>query len=377
MLAIIYKLNLGLIMQISIINRIIKVYFTMGKKFGTWISFIFLLLFLLIVRTIVCFFMILDNIFFPSLINRKIKNSITIVGNPRSGTTFLHRYLIKNNIGSGSELWQLIYTSVILQKIINPILPILERFSPTKYHSTEAHKTSLSSIETDDASMLFRFFDGFFLYGFFLTWADENLFDWVDPKKRDKSKRDFNWFESMWKRTLKFHNSDRMIAKLFSVSANCPAYQDKFRDGKILYMVRDPLSVIPSGLSLVTGVLDKKFSFWSMPKDDRQQFIEKLYRALIELLLRFEDDWKNNRIDKTRVMVVRFDRMMSDFEGLMDEILDFIDYNPSDEFIVNIKNTAEEQRAFKSGHKYDLKKFGLTEERIKKDCSSIYTTFLN
>ena len=170
MLAIIYKLNLSLIMRISIINRILKVYFTMGKKFGTWISFVFLLLFLLILRGIVCFFMILDNIFFPSLISKKIKNSITIVGNPRSGTTFLHRYLIKNNIGSGSELWQLIYTSVILQKIIKPILPVLEYFSPTKYHSTEAHKTSLSSIETDDASMLFRFFDGFFLYGFILSW---------------------------------------------------------------------------------------------------------------------------------------------------------------------------------------------------------------
>ncbi len=363
-------------MQISIINRVLKVYFTMGKIFGTWLSFIFLFLFLFIIRIVIGFFMILDNIFFPSLINTRIKNPITIVGNPRSGTTFLHRYLIKNNIGSGSELWQLIYTSVTLQKIIKPILPILERFSPTKYHSTEAHRTSLSSIETDDASMLFRFFDGFFLYGFFLTWSDENLFDWVDPKKRNKSKRDFKWFESMWKRTLKFHSSDRMIAKLFSVSANCPAYQKKFNDGKILYMIRDPLSVIPSGLSLVTGVLDKKFDFWSMPEDQRQKFIEKLYRALIELLLRFEDDWSNNKIDKTKVMIVRFDRMMSDFEGLMDEILNFIDYDSSDQFISNIKKTAEEQRSFKSGHQYDLEKFGLTAERIKQDCSAIYTTFL-
>ena len=111
-------------MKISIINRIIKVYFIMGKNFGTWLSFILLLFTLLILRFIVGFFMILDNIFFPSLIDRKIKNSITIVGNPRSGTTFLHRYLIKNNIGSGSQLWQLIYTSVILQKIIKPILSI-------------------------------------------------------------------------------------------------------------------------------------------------------------------------------------------------------------------------------------------------------------
>ena len=260
---------------------------------------------------------------------------------------------------------------------MKPILPILDRFSPTRYHSTEAHKTSLSSIETDDASMLFRFFDGFFLYGFFLTWSKDNLFDWVDPKVRDNSYRDFNWFESMWKRTLRFHKSDRMIAKLFSVSANCPAFLDKFSDAKILYMVRDPLSVIPSGLSLVTGVLDKSFNFWSMPEEDRQHFIDRLYDALKELLLRFHDDWVNGRIDKSRVMIVKFDSMMSNFDGLMDEILEFVDYDASNDFLEDIKRTADKQKNFKSGHKYDLEKFGLTEKQIKKDCAKIYKTFLS
>ena len=364
-------------MKVTIIKRVITVYLLIGKNFKVWIPSLLLGLIVLALRLIINIFMLLDYILFPSLINKKIKNPIIIVGNPRSGTTFLHRYLIKNNIGSGSQLWQLIYTSITLQKIIKPILPILERFSPTKYHSTEAHKTSLSSIETDDASMLFRFFDGFFLYGFFLTWSKENLFDWVDPKIRDNSNRDFQWFESMWKRTLKFHKSDRMIAKLFSVSANCPAFLNKFNDAKILYMVRDPLSVIPSGLSLVTGVLDKSFNFWSMPKEKRQHFINKLYDALKELLLRFHDDWVNNRIDKDRVMIVRFDRMMSDFDGLMDEILDFVDYDASNEFLNNIKITANQQREFKSGHKYNLEKFGLTEKQIKEDCDVIYKTFLN
>ena len=116
-------------MKVTIFKRIIIVYMTLGKNFGTWISGLFLGLILLILRMIVNVFMLLDYIFFPSLINKKIKNPIIIVGNPRSGTTFLHRYLIKNNIGAGSQLWQLIYTSVTLQKIIRPVLPILEYFS--------------------------------------------------------------------------------------------------------------------------------------------------------------------------------------------------------------------------------------------------------
>ena len=209
-----------------------------------------------------------------------------------------------------------------------------------------------------------------------LTWLEEDLFKWVDPKIRDNSKRDFKWFESMWKRTLIYHNDKRIIAKLFSVSANTPAFLNHFNDAKILYLIRDPLSVLPSGLSLVTGVLDKKFGFWSMPKEKRQHFIDRLYNALKELLLRFHDDWINNRIDKDKVMIIPFTRMMRDFDNLMEEVLLFLEHNPNKEFLENIKQTSIEQKAFKSKHKYDLEKFGLTEEKIKKDCEKIYKTFL-
>ena len=72
-----------------------------------------------------------------------------------------------------------------------------------------------------------------------------------------------------------------------------------------------------------------------------------------------------------------FDRMMSDFEGLMDEILSFVGHDASDELLDKIKETAEGQRNYKSKHKYDLEKFGLSEEKIRKDCAKIYETFLN
>ena len=68
---------------------------------------------------------------------------------------------------------------------------------------------------------------------------------------------------------------------------------------------------------------------------------------------------------------------MNDFDGLMHEVLPFIGHIPSDSFINNIKETADMQRAYKSGHKYDLSKFGITEEQIKDDCEVIYSTFLS
>ena len=363
--------------KIPIIKRIWTAYMTVGKSFGIWFTPIITGSLLLLLRIMVGTGMIFDWIFFRKIRNSQISNPIMIVGNPRSGTTFLHRYLVNSGIGAGTQLWQMIYPSVILQKVIRPFLPILEKISPTRHHSTAAHKTSLTAVETDDASMLFRFFDGFFLYGFIFAWAEEDLFKWFEPDKRNMSKRDFDWFESLWIRVLHSSENDRIIGKLFSLSANLPNFQNKYPDAKVLYMVRDPINVIPSGLSLVTGVLDKRFGFWDLPENKRNLYINRLYKALVELLLRFQSDWVNNRIDRSKVMIVRYDKMMSNFEELMNELLTFVDFSPSSELLKKIKMTEEEQRNYKSKHTYDLQKFGLDESRIRNDCSVIYETFLS
>ena len=357
------------------LKRISRLYIILGKNFNTWLSPVFTAIFIFFLRLFVGIGRFLDQIFYRSL-KDPLTDPIIIVGNPRSGTTFLHRFLIKQSIGNGSQLWQMIYPSIFIQKLVKPLLPILEKISPARHHSTEAHKTSLSSVETDDVSLLFRYLDGFFFYGFFLTFDEENLFHWVDPKLRDTSVRDFAWFESMWKRNLISNKGDRYIGKLFSLSSNLPLFQKKFPDAKILYMVRDPLSVIPSGLSLVTGVLNKRFNFWSLNDEVKNRFIKRLYRALVELLIRFHEDWENGKINKERVFIIRFDRMMSEFDILMDSILDFLKVDKDDELIKEIKITSEKQRQYKSGHKYDLEKFGLTENEIRTDCKKIYDTFL-
>ncbi len=363
--------------KLSKFKRSKTVYLIIAKNFGKWISPIFTGLFINLLFLKVSVFMFLDFLFFKSIRKGKIQSPIIVVGNPRSGTTFLHRYLVKHSFGAGTKLYQLLFPSVILQALIKPLIPLLEKVSPTKHHSTDAHKTSLNSIETDDASLLFRYLDGFFLYGFFLSWSNENLFDWVDPKKRDTSIRDFNWFESIWLRSQLSNSQDRVVGKLFSVSANVPKFLNRFPSAKLIYLIRDPLKVIPSGLSLVTGVLDKKFGFWSLPENRKKHFINNLYNALVQLQIRFHDDWIDNKFDRSKVMIVRFDEMMNDFESVMNDIMNFTDYKKNNDTIKDIIITAKKQREYQSNHKYDLKKFGLSEAQIKNDCKVIYDTFLS
>jgi omega-hydroxy-beta-dihydromenaquinone-9 sulfotransferase len=350
---------------------------TVGRTFGTWVSPIGTFFLLMSLRTLVMTGMAFDSLFVPGLRRSRLQKPIVIVGNPRSGTTFLHRFLVDNNVGAGLRLWEMMWPSLTLRRLIRPLLPRLEALSPARHHSTVAHDTGLTSIETDDASMLFRHFDGFFLYGFIFAFADKDYRKMFEPSGRDTSKRDFAWFERLWRDNSFGHPSHRVVAKLFSVGTRMPRFMESFPDARVLYMVRDPVQVIPSALSLVTGVLDKRFGFWTLPEATRKRYIERLYDAFVLLLRSFHDDWVAGRVPKDRVMLVRFDRLMQDFGGLMNEILTFVGAEKTPELEEEIERVAAEQKKFQSKHKYDANKFGIEEARIRKDCAFVYETFLD
>ncbi len=358
------------------ILRMRLAYGVLRRVFGQWLSPPFVAIALSLLRFSVICGQGLDRLFSGRLRQTELRSPVIIVGNPRTGTTFLQRFLVKNGIGCGQELWRMLYASLVIQFFVRPFLPLLEKISPARHHSTAAHQTSLSSVETDDVSFLFRYFDGFFLYGFFLAFDDEERVDLFDPRLRDTTGRDFTWLEACWKRSLVAHRADRVVAKLFSLSARLPAFQKRFPDAKVLYMARDPLSVIPSAMSLVTGVLDKKFGFWKLDADLRARYLERLYLALVDLMRRFTEDWEAGHIDRDKVFIVRYDRMMADFDGMMAELLQFIGHAPDSELVATIEAQAEKQRAYKSGHAYDLGRFGLDEARIREDCRFLYEGLL-
>jgi hypothetical protein len=311
----------------------------------------------------------LDWLLLPGLRRARVRDAIVIAGNPRSGTTFLHRFLHDHGIGVGRELWQLLYPSRTLQALLRPALPLLERISPARHHSSVAHETSLRSVETDDVSLFFRHLDGFFLFGFLLAFLPEDAEPAFDPRIRDTSARDFRWLRRTWARNP---GDGRVLAKLFSISARMPQFLGEFPDAKILYTVRDPAETIPSTLSLLSSVLDRRFGFWSLAPDIRARYCQRLQRGLITLLRRFDEDRRSGRIPANRVHIVRYERLVGDFEGAMGAILDFVGHRPEPRVIEAIRREAESQRARRSRHAYDAARFGLDPAAIQQECKFLY-----
>ena len=359
------------------IKRLALTYRVIGRTFGSWVSPVFVFLLFVILRVLVAICMVLDYLFFWRLWTKKVDAPVVIVGTPRSGTTFLQRSLVKQGVGAGFELHRMLYPSLLLQALLRPFLPILERLSPARHHVAAAHETSLVSVETDDVSVFFRYLDGFFLYGFFLAWDEEERKSLVDPRLRDTSKRDFSWMESLWRRNLVAKKSDRVVAKLFTLCMRLPAFQDRFPDAKIIYMVRDPVEVVPSTLSLLSGPLQARFGFWDLDEALRARYIERLYQGIIELYRGFCDDWNAGRIRRENVFVCPYVRVNEDYEGLMSELHEFMGVQVSEEALADIRAQSSTQKTRVSKHRYSLEAFGLDGERIRRDCAFVYETFLS
>jgi hypothetical protein len=360
----------------TLLGRMSAAYSVVRRTFGVRILPLFAGWMWANLRIVVAIGMALDPLFFPRLRRQQVKAPIILVGNPRTGTTFLQRFLCDERYGAGMEVYRMLYSSLVIQTLLKPFLPLLEAVAPTRYHKTKAHDTSLTSVETDDVGVLFRYFDGFFLYGFFMAFDEVDHEKQFAPEVRDTSARDFDWLETLWRRSLVAHDHDVVVAKLFSLGTRLPQFLARFPDARILYMARDPLATIPSGMSLVTGVLDNAFGFWNLPEEVKNRWFARLYNGLVELQRRFHDDYVSGRIARDRVFIVRYDRMMSDFDGLMDDMHKFMGVEPTDAQRKAIAEQAEKQRAYQSEHKYNLAKFNLDEEKIRKDCAFFYDTFL-
>ena len=354
------------------IGRISLIYCIIRERFSSSIAPLFTGVLFFMLRILVWIGQSLDKVFFLRLRTIRIERPIVIVGNPRTGSTFLQRFLHKQGVGQGQSVLQQVYPSILLQKILRPLTPILERISPARHHSSLAHQTSLSSIETDDAGLFLRFLDGFFLYGFILTWAEEELTELVDPDIRPTFERDFDWWEQSWKRNLFLNQKKRVLAKSFSLMVNLPDFQKRYPDAKVLVLLRDPLEMIPSALSLVSGVLEKKFQISELSWEHRSRFYQRLSTGLLDLLERFVSLWTEGKLQRDAILLVPYPRLLTDFEGMMTEVLRFTETPVTVSLNEAILSTAETQRAYQSKHQYNLEEFGLDAEDLRQKSAFFY-----
>jgi omega-hydroxy-beta-dihydromenaquinone-9 sulfotransferase len=143
-----------------------------------------------------------------------------------------------------------------------------------------------------------------------------------------------------------------------------------------VYVIRDPVEVIPSGMSLLASVLENGYDVWNRTKvEDQRRWLENLYQASCDMLRYFYEAQSAGKIPERNLCVVRYEDLINDLEPTMERILDFVEVKPSVEFEAEVAAQAERQRGYTSGHQYSPDRFGLDPQRIRHDLGFVYDAY--
>jgi hypothetical protein len=83
----------------NMLYRMLLMWKALSFSFNKKITPLFTIVGFLILNFINSVGLALDHIFFPAIRKKEISKPIVIVGNPRSGTTFMQRFLVNNGLG--------------------------------------------------------------------------------------------------------------------------------------------------------------------------------------------------------------------------------------------------------------------------------------
>lgn len=325
----------------------------------------------------------LDHFLFHRFKKVRIKKPIFIIGNARSGTTFFHRLLCKDqNRYAYFKTYEVFFPSLLFRKIILGLIHCLECLfkgklthwmnkKETKIFSdvNHIHKVSINQAEEEEALFFFAFWsvDLHFLFPFLSKMEDMNQFETL--KESDKNQL-LSYYENCLKRHMTVHGEKKIfLSKNPNSTSKLWEMSNHFPDSRFILLVRNPLEQIPSTLNLFGTVWESISG--PMPCDSPE--FKRLYNINVDMykyMLRALP-----RIDKKRIAIVLYDDLVKDPEKIIKEVYHHFDMDISDDFKAVLSAEKKRHSTYKSTHEYSLEKYNLTPEKIYNDLEDVFTTF--
>ena len=297
---------------------------------------------------------------------------VFLIGAPRTGTTFLQRLLVDLEVGRGLPLGRMLCPSRHLQPLLGPVWPRLDALGLGRFHDPQAHESGLSSVETEDAALLFRFLDGFLAYAFFGAWSP--LASLPDPTDAATIRRDLDWLDGLW-RARRAETGGRIVAKAASFGLRVRDLRARYPTARFICTLRDPVEVLPSVISLVQGAVTRRFPHLAADSGRCRVHTANLYRAVVQLLNRFAEHWCTPGFPREAVLLCPYSGLLHHLEPEVHRIFHHLAIEPSPPVRARLAAQARAQARRRSGHRYSLEQLGLEAAQVRSDCSPFFDTF--
>jgi hypothetical protein len=330
-----------------------------------------------------CIGFMLDEILFRDYRRSEVNQPVFIVGVPRSGTTFMHRLFAKDReMFTSIKSWEILFAPSVTQKKFLMALGAIDRRigSPIRkkiiiweekglQEMNRMHKGSLFLPEEDE-QILIHIFSSFFL-GFAFPFEEAILpFWWFDEKM---PARDRTRIMSFYKRCVQCHmyvfgKGKRFLSKNPAFCSKVRSLNETFPDAKVICMVRTPLEVLPSMLSLfayISGIFMSPIEPYPM-HEALLKVAAYIYRYPIDQLEKWPPE---------RQSVIRYNTLVQNPEQTVLSLYDRFGLNMSPQYRQVLQEEMHRARQYKSSHRYSLEQCGLTREQVVSDYSDIFERF--
>jgi hypothetical protein len=163
-------------------------------------------------------------------------------------------------------------------------------------------------------------------------------------------------------------NGQHYLAKNPNFSPKIQSIWRVFPDAKFIYLVRNPLDVIPSYTSLLNlqwRVLADPFEAWAA-------------RNFVLDMARWWYSYPLQRLAEASpecYAIVRYDDLVSETEDAVLGVYERLGLNVDDRFAQILRDAAERERSYVSRHRYSLEEMGLTREQIVHRFRDVFERF--
>ena len=328
------------------------------------------------------FFFWLDDILFPAYKNHPIEKPLFILGNFRSGSTFLHRLLSRDSETFTSlTTWDIYLTPSVTQKKITQFVAALDNkyfgrilhralfaFDRATLGKLKIHPISFFQPEEDE-NIHMHIWDGYFvtfLFPFMDEFPDYIHFDQeIDPEHK---KRIMTFYRSMLQRHLYANKGKHFVAKNPAFSAKIETLAEFFPDARILYLARNPLDMLPSTVSWINYA--------------RGQFTgpHQKYHYIDEIL-ELTGHWYRHPLryidthPSPRHLIVNYEDLVQRPEAVIRGFYEQFSYPDKPGLPIIIDQAVKETLTFSSDHSYSYEKMGFTRQGIVDMYRDIFERF--
>lgn len=336
----------------------------------------------LMLRTLVNLARQIDRVFYPQYRQQLITTPIYITGNPRSGTTFLHRLLCEDPQFTYTKLYHTIFPSITCYHLFEYLFKLNNRlnglFTPI-INSLESkgfsgwdkiHRTKLNEAEEDEQFFVFTMLSPVItlLFPFFSELEDCCWVDNLPSKTREQLMLYYR--DCLQRHLYAVGGNQTLLIKNTTCTGRLKSMLSAFPELKIIHIIRHPYESIPSLLSMYNASWQ---TFVPQTRDSHEAskdlalLYADYYRQRVQIFQELSLNYPE------RFLEVRYEDLIADPMAIIKQIYEQFQLNLSETTFSDFQTQIQAaQSGYKSKHKYSLEQFGLSKEMIYTSMKDVF-----